>query len=192
MHSTSSPLCEFPSLMSQICLCIQMDLFKLHRKKSRKNVNWNQKWAKKQLNILRNVMWLYSCGPPKVPTYRTREGKKMSEQSTMGRGFLHRIFSQAFYWWTWQSGRTKSPPNKQFIPHHLSREKNRTAYKKLAKFPFFLVKAKIIFFRFGLLVSLGAIFLCFCCVCWWKFRRMNECSGGEKEAQTVKYAERIK
>lgn len=191
MHSTSSPLCEFPSLMSQICLCIQMDLFKLHRKKSRKNVNWNQKWAKKQLNILRNVMWLYSCGPPKVPTYRTREGKKMSEQSTMGRGF-YTAYSRK------RSidghGRAAGPNPRQI------NNSSRTIYlaKKIAQHTknsrnslFFSWKPKLYFF--GLVCwCLSVRFLCFCCVCWWKFRRMNECSGGEKEAQTVKYAKRIK
>jgi hypothetical protein len=51
--------------------------------------------------------------------------------------------------------RKKSPPNKQFIPHHLSRGKNRTTYEKTRETLFFLplAKAKIIFFRFGLLVS---------------------------------------
>lgn len=33
--------------------------------------------------------------------------------------------------------RKKSPPNKQFIPHHLSRGKNRTMYKKTREILFF-------------------------------------------------------
>lgn len=146
-------------------LRVQMGLQSVHQK-SRKNVNWNQKWAKKQLNILRNVMWLYSCGPPKVPTYRTSE--KMSEQFFYdGKRILHHTFSHTFYWWTWQrQQKKKSPPNKQFIPHHLSRGKNRTTYKKTREtFFLLLAKAKIIFFRFGLLVS----FFC-CCVGGQKFQ----------------------
>lgn len=65
----------------------------------------------------------------------------------------------------------KSPPNKQFIPHHLSRgKKSRRTQKILAKLNFFLVKAKIIFFRFGLLVSF--LLLLRLLDEWWKFQRI--------------------
>lgn len=115
--------------------------------------------SKKQWNILRNVSRLYSCGPPKVPTDRTASGKKMSEQAFYdGKRTLHRIFSHTFYWWTVARRKKKSPPNKQFIPHHLSRVDRKNPHKKLAKL-FFLVKAKIIFFRFGLLESFLLLFL---------------------------------
>ena len=143
--------------------------------------------GKKQLNILRNVMWLYSCGPPKVPTYRTRAAtqKKVNEWTVfmMERGFLHRIFSHTFYWWTWQWQAEKNPRqiNNSSRTIYLAEEKNRETF-------FTLVKAKIIFFRFGLLVSLFCC--CFCCV-WWKFQRMWMFKL-LSENKTVKYAKWLK
>lgn len=135
-----------------------------HRK-SRKNVNWNQKWTKKQLNILRNVVRLYSCGPPKVPTCRTSEEKKWVSSFRMMERGLYTAYSRIRSIDGHGSEGKKSPPNKQFIPHHLSRGKKivrRT--EKLAKLFFSRESQNYIFSVWFVGVSL--FFVCCCCVCW--------------------------
>lgn len=155
---------------------------------SRKNVNWNQNWAKKQLNILRNVMWLYSCGPPKVPTYRTkgisRASKKWVNSFFMkGRGFLHRIFSHTFYWWTWKH--KKSPPNKQ-----LSRTiylADKKSAQKTRETLFFQWKPKLYFF--GLVCC--CLFSLLRCVSR-KFHEFEWYFFSHISFEVVKYAKMIK
>lgn len=108
------------------------------------------------------------------------ERKKMSEQFfrlIMGRGFLHRIFSHTFYWWTWQRQmEKKSPPNKQFIPHHLSRGKSRSAKKGDSQNSFFPWKPKL-YFSVWFVDGVSSLFVAVASTewTWWKFQRKRGC-----------------
>lgn len=79
-----------------------------------------------------------------VPTYRTQSGKKMSEQ------LLRWEWGEAFYTTFSRihsidghgqcQAEKKSPPNKQFIPHHLSR--GQKSQQKNSRTFFFLAKSQ--------------------------------------------------
>lgn len=142
---------------------------------------------KKQLNILRNVMWLYSCGPPKVPTCRT----KGNTENTGKKKWVNSVFMMEREHYTAYSrirsidghgsGKKKSPKiNNSSRTIYLAGKiaQHTKKIKKTRETLFYAVKAKIIFFWFGLLVS----FFVSCCCVYWKFQSMRI------SVETVKYA----
>lgn len=104
-RNCNCPLYIFPPSLDAVAfvlgsVCVFRCDLQINQQTGRKNVNWNQKWAKSSG---------ISCGmfrgftPVVHQKYQQigRDRKKMSEQAFCdGKRTLHRIFSHTFYWWT--------------------------------------------------------------------------------------------